>query len=145
MGGNQLVKFVARFVDAETGKPAFGRGWRAKLWDKDLVADDPLGEAVIGETGVVEIVCSSADFQSGLLGRLFDRLKEKKPDVYAEVMEESGRVVYRSPVRWSVDPLRVDEVTGRASPTVDLGTYKVREGEGLMEYDFGVDPYRPLM
>ncbi len=127
----QLIKFIAHIVHEETGEPLDGTGLTARFYDRDLFKDDALGRAPISKTGVAEIVCSADQYQTGLLGKLFSRLKEKKPDIYIEVIDGSGEAIYRSTVRWDVDPLKADEVTGRVNPTVDLGTFHYRKGKGI--------------
>lgn len=127
----QLIKFVARIIHEETNEPLDGTGLTARFYDRDLFKDDPLGHAAISSDGVTEILCSADQYQTGLLGKLFSRLKEKKPDIYIEVADGKGEVLYRSAVRWDVDPLKVDEVTGRVNPTIDLGMFKYRKGKGF--------------
>ncbi|MBX3378490.1 MAG: hypothetical protein KF805_00220 [Phycisphaeraceae bacterium] len=140
----QLIKIVARFVRADSGAPLTGPGYRVRFYDFDLIRDDRLGESGLSPDGVAEVICSAADYQGGILARLFDRLKEKKPDLFVEVVE-SDRAVFRSPIQWNVDPLKVDEVTGRINPTVDLGTYQFREGEGITDEPWGLGVHKPLM
>lgn len=127
----QLVKFIARLVHADTGQPLTDAGYSVRFFDHDLFKDDALGTSALSDKGVAEVICSTASWQTGVLGKLFQRLKEQKPDVFLEVRDASGRVVYVSPIK-SVDPLAPDEVTGRVNTTIDLGTYAFRHGEGLM-------------
>lgn len=137
----EIVKLIARVVHADTGRPLAEPTYRVRFFDRDLLGDDRLGESGLTGEGVAEVVCSAADYQTGLLGRLCHRLREQKPDIYVEIVDGAGTAMYRSTVRWNVDPARIDEVTGSARRTIDLGTYRFRKGEGLMDsYGRGMVP-----
>lgn len=126
----QLIKFIARLVDAATGAPVANAAYRVRFFDRDLFKDDPLGEAVLSKDGAAEIICSTASWQTGVLGKVFQRLRERTPDVYIEVVEGS-EVLFRSQVKTVEDPLTPDEVTKRVNLTIDLGEYRFRKGDGL--------------
>lgn len=140
----QLIKINARFVHAESGAPLTGDAFRVRFYDFDLFRNDRLGEAILSPDGRAEIICSAAHYQGGVLARLFDRLKEKKPDLFVEVVD-GDRPVFRSPIQWNIDPLKVNEVTGRVNPTIDLGTFQYREGEGVNDEPWGLGVRKPLM
>jgi hypothetical protein len=131
----QIVKLIARFVHADSGRPVTGPDVRVRFFDRDVLRDDLLGEAVLNSEGVAEVLCSAGSYQSGVLGRVFERLRERKPDIYCELLDAEGRPIFRTPVRWDLDVARVNPVTQVASPTVDLGTYQFRRGEGLDSAD----------
>ena len=140
-----LIKFIAHIVHEDTGKPLAGNGYTVRFFDFDLLKDDALGESGLSAEGVAQIVCEASQFQTGLLGRLFSRLREQKPDIYIEVVGDDGARLYRSAVRWNVDPLKPDEVTGRVNPTLDLGVFHFRVGKGLAEPGLGSEIHRPMM
>lgn len=128
-----FLKLIARLVHADTGEPVTDPLLRVRFYDLDVLASDRLGESRLSPEGVAEVVCSEASFQDGLLGRVFERLREKKPDVYLEVVDAAGLPVYRSAVQWNIDPARRNEVTGQTDRTVDLGEFRYRRGEGVLE------------
>lgn len=141
----QLVKLIARFVRADTGSPLTGDTYRVRFYDFDLLKEDALGESRLSPEGVAEAICDASQYQTGLLGRLFDRLKEKKPDIFVEVRGEGGVAIYRSAIQWNLDPFKPDEVTGRTNPTIDLGTYQFRHGEGINDQPWRDGIHRPMM
>lgn len=131
----QIVKLIARFVHADSGRPVAGPDVRVRFFDRDVLRDDLLGEAVLNSDGVAEVLCSAGSYQSGVLGRVFERLRERKPDIYCELLDANGHPIFRTPVQWDLDVARVSPVTQVASPTVDLGTYQFRRGGGLDSAD----------
>lgn len=128
----KLIKLIARFVHADTGLPLTGPGLRARFYDADALTSDFLGQSALSHDGVAEVIFNADDFQTGLLGKIFDRFKERKPDIYCEIADKNGDAIFRSTVQWNVDPLHVDEVTRSTNPTLDLGTYRFRRGQGLI-------------
>ncbi|HXG12292.1 MAG TPA: hypothetical protein VNK04_21230 [Gemmataceae bacterium] len=115
----QMVRIRVRFVRKADGRPLTGKQYTAKLFDKDVLCDDPLGEARPDAEGRVEFTCELADAAS------LDSLLETKPDLYV-VLYEDGTEVFRSPVFRDVDFLRPDPVTGEKNQlTQDLGTFAV--------------------
>lgn len=141
----QLVKLIAHFVRADTGSPLTHDTYRVRFYDFDLLKEDALGESSLSAEGVTEVICDADQYQTGLLGRLFERLKEKKPDIFVEVRGEGGMAIYRSAIQWNLDPFKADEVTGRINPTIDLGTYRFRPGEGIDDQPGGYGIHRPMM
>ncbi len=138
-----LIKLVARFVHADSGQPLNDPSFHVRFFDHDALKDDYLGESVLSSNGVAEIIIHPASFRSGLIGAFFARLAEHRPDVYCTVVDGAGKALYRTSVQWDVDVTRIDETTKRPRPTVDLGTFKYRRGEGLSEADGPVMPLRP--
>ncbi len=141
----QLIKLIARFVRADTGNPLTGDTYRVRFYDLDLLKDDALGEARLSTEGVAEIICDASQYQTGLLGRLFERLREKKPDIFVEVRRHDGVAIYRSPIQWNLDPFKTDSVTGRTNPTLDLGTYQFRHGDGINDQSWGHNLHGPMV
>lgn len=141
----QLIKLIARFVRADTGSPLTGDAYRVRFYDFDLLKEDALGESRLSEDGVAEVICDASQYQTGLLGRLFERLKEKKPDIFVEVRGEGGVAIYRSAIQWNLDPFKADDVTGRTNPTIDLGTYQFRHGEGINDQPWGHGIHGPMV
>ena len=73
-------KISGRIRVAETGEPLAGLVVRA--WDKDLIFDDPLGDARTDAQGRFEIAFTDEQFR-----QVFD----ENPDEYLRVYDASGR------------------------------------------------------
>lgn len=115
----QTVRIWARFVSKADGQPLAGSQFSARLFDRDLIFDDRMGEAHLDRNGRAEFTCELADASS------FDDLLETKPDLYV-VLYENEKELFRSPVVEDVDFLKRDPVTGeKNSLTQDLGTFAV--------------------
>lgn len=125
-----LLKLSARFVHADTGAPLSGPTLRVRFMDKDAIKDDLLGESALDAAGRAEIVTTSSDFRSGVMGLLGGLVSERKPDVYCEVTE-LGTPIFRTQVKWNLDPAQRDAITKQASNMIDLGTFAFKRGEGL--------------
>ena len=67
-------------VENETGTPLAGLYVRA--YDKDIVIDDQLGDAVTDASGAFEIVFTEVQFMDAF---------ETRPDIYVRVFDPSGR------------------------------------------------------
>jgi len=130
MMSNSLLKLTARFVHADTGAPLTGTTLRVKFMDKDALKDDVLGETTLDATGCAEVLTTSSDFHSGLMGLIGAILSDRKPDVYCEVME-LGTPIYRTRVAWNLDPAQRNAVTRETNRVLDLGTFAYKRGEGL--------------
>lgn len=135
----EQMKVIAKFEHVDTGAPLTDQDLRVRFYDADLMSDDYLGESRLDEHGCTEVTFEASKFQSGVLGKLWDRLKEQKPDIFCEVIDRDGQAIYRSSVRWNVDP-------GSAAKfaAVDLGTYAFSKGAGLSQPMFYGGLNRPL-
>lgn len=136
---HDLIVLCARFVDADSGAPLVGEALRVRFFDSDAIADDFLGETGLGTDGVARIVISPARYRSGLKGAAGEAFGELEPDIYCEV-REGDKVLYRSAVKWDIEPTPKDPVPG-LHRTLDLGTYQFRRGEGLQ--GDGIIPFPP--
>jgi hypothetical protein len=72
-------------VDDDSGRPL--AGLRVRLYDKDLVLDDFLGEARTDAAGRFSLRFTEAQFRD---------LFEKRPDLYLHVYDASGRLCLES-------------------------------------------------
>jgi len=114
-----MVKIFARFVDAGTGLPLKDSETRVRLYDKDPVNDDFLGETRLTQEGQAEWI-----FPLSAAGS-FDSPGEKRPDIYIELIHE-GNVYFQSPVSLDMDLDAKNPVTGEYSGrTRFLGTFNV--------------------
>lgn len=110
-----LIKVRATFLNT-TSAPL--TGVRVKLFDKDVLQDDVLGEGTPDEHGLVELICNLGDAMSA------DSPLETKPDLYF-VVTEGGKERFRTPVEMNVNFSQVDPVTHEMNArTVDLGVFR---------------------
>lgn len=72
-------------VEAESGRPL--AGMLVRLYDKDVVLDDFLGESRSGPDGRFELSFGEAQFRD---------VFEKRPDLYLRVYDPSGSQLLRS-------------------------------------------------
>jgi hypothetical protein len=75
-------------VEAETGRPL--TGMLVRVYDKDVVLDDFLGESRSGVDGRFEVGFSEAQFRD---------VFERRPDLYLRVYDPSGRQLLGSTER----------------------------------------------
>lgn len=87
------MKVFGTVVEDETGLPL--QGLRVRAFDKDLLFDDRLGDAVTGADGRFEINYTEAHFRD---------FNETEPDVYIRVYDPAGeKLLYstESAIRWN--------------------------------------------
>jgi hypothetical protein len=110
---------IAPFVDKANKKPLSGRDLMAKLYDKDIGDDDFLGQAMLDNRGMAEILADLDDASSP------DNPLEAYPDLYF-VLQNQAQVIFKSRVFENVDFLKKNKVSKeRLSQTQDLGTFEV--------------------
>jgi hypothetical protein len=113
-----LYKVIARF-ELETGGPLTGPEYRVKLFDRDAISDELLGESGLGAEGVAEFLINSLDFRS------VDSPAETQPDLYF-LLEQNGHLVYRSPTFENVDFEVAEAVTRRQDHrTLAFGPFRI--------------------
>jgi hypothetical protein len=113
-----LYKVIARF-ELATGGPLTGAPFRVKLFDRDPLSDELLGESGLDADGVAEFLINSLDFRST------DSPAETRPDLYF-VLEQAGQVVYRSPTFEDVDFEVAEAVTQRQDHrTLAFGPFRI--------------------
>ncbi|HMF12341.1 MAG TPA: hypothetical protein VKE94_08545, partial [Gemmataceae bacterium] len=111
----------AQFVRKSDGKPISGASgqYSVKLFDKDLLQDDELGEPRLDAAGRVQCTFDLHDIVS------VDSPFESKPDLYL-VLYERGHEVFRTPVFWNLEFEKSDPASGTKEPVAhDLGTFAV--------------------
>jgi hypothetical protein len=111
-----LVKTVLRLLHAGTSVPV--QGCKVKLYDKDLFADDFLGEAQSNANGEVEIIFDPRVVSSN------DSPGEIKPDIYF-VVEKDGAQVFKSQLWNDVDLERLPSDLMSRHNKLDLGTFLI--------------------
>ena len=104
----------ARFYEKKTNKPITGNSFVARVFDKDLFIDDPMGQDHLDSNGDMRLCCDLEDTtrRDGLL-----KIMEGRPEVYV-VLEKNGKEVFRSqPVRPKLHKGKKQEL--------NLGVFKV--------------------
>ncbi|MCF7859607.1 MAG: hypothetical protein K9N07_09870 [Candidatus Cloacimonetes bacterium] len=120
---SQIIKINARFVCASTGKPLTGKAYKVRIYDKDILVDDLMGEAFLNDDGKIELITSIDKADS------LDSPGETKPDIYFKVYKDD-KLIYTSNVFQDVDFLKKDEVTGLENHlTQFFGVFKVNTGD----------------
>ena len=108
-------KFVVggKVVDTHTGNGI--KGLRIEAWDKDLVFDDALGNALTDEKGLFNIAYRESAFS--------DRYSEKQPDIYFKVflaeklLETTSNALIHNASRYEKQveiPIRFNEKENKA-------------------------------
>jgi hypothetical protein len=100
------------------GNPWESDGMIVKLFDKDLLEDDFLGQSKITGHGKFEIEFYSEDFKS------YDSPFESKPDLYFCIYL-FGELLYRSVIWNDVDIDKSSIFVPDKGKVIDLGTFDV--------------------
>ena len=107
-----LVKVNARLVDPDGVGPL--EGLTAELLDKDVLSTDSLATARVSADGRVEFL-----FDLDKANNL-DSLGEIWPDLFVQVRDAAGAVVFRSQVMPNVRFLVPDRTTTAPRTTIDV-------------------------
>ena len=107
-----------KLIEKGTSTAASGNQFNVKLYDKDLIADDYLGEANPDSEGNVLIKFDLDKIKSA------DSPLEQFPDLYFKVFK-NGTACFESPVLDNIDTLNEGEFDFTAGKTIDLGTYLI--------------------
>lgn len=108
-----MIRFIAKGSDA----PLTGSEYRVKLFDKDIIGTDHLGESSLDANGVARISFSHAAF--GEWNNL-----EQKPDLYF-VLDKSGTEIFKSEVMEDLEIETIEQFRMGEGEVVDLGIYLV--------------------
>jgi Zn-finger nucleic acid-binding protein len=116
----QVGSIRARFVRKKDQSPISGVSGRysVKLFDRDLLRDDRLGEPRLDADGRVQFTFDLHDAVSS------DSPLERRPDLYL-VLYEAGKEIFRTPVFANAEFDRGEVMGGSAPVTRDLGTFEV--------------------
>jgi hypothetical protein len=107
-----------RLIDKQSERPVHGEGFTVLLYDKDIGADDFLGEATPDESGYVSFRFHRGQFQSSAL------LPERHPDLYFKVLRD-GEEIFRSPVAHDMDPKKSGDFDPELGFVLDLGAWQI--------------------
>jgi len=118
-----MVKLIARFVNAHTGKAMVDPDVGARIYDRDPVSDEFLAESRLSADGEAEWL-----FSLSAAGSL-DSPGERRPDIYVE-LEKAGAVFFQTPVKFNMDFDTRDPVSGESrGQTRFLGVFHVDSPE----------------
>jgi hypothetical protein len=113
-----IVTIKVRLLEKQSGQPLTSDGIIVKLYDKDILEDDFLGQSNVDSNGNAEISFKKSEISSA------DSPGEKFPDLYFTVFK-FGKLLYQSKILNDFDIDRfssIDPVKGR---TIDLGTFVI--------------------
>lgn len=104
---------IARGTDA----PVTGKEYSVRLFDKDIINDDFLGESSLNKSGRAKFKFTEKHFAG------FAKLEEK-PDFYFAVYR-NGKEIFKSRVMQNLDLRYVEEFKMKEGEVVDLGTFLI--------------------
>lgn len=108
------VKFIAQGSDTALT----GSSYRVKLFDKDFIGEDHLGESGLDANGIATI-----KFSHRLFGE-WNNL-EKYPDFYFVLLKD-GQQIFKSEIMENFDLENMERFKMGEGDIVDLGTYLVK-------------------
>lgn len=108
------VKFIAQGSDTALT----GSSYRVKLFDKDFIGEDHLGESGLDANGIATIKFSHRSF--GEWNNL-----EKYPDFYFVLLKD-GQQIFKSEIMENFDLENMERFKMGEGDIVDLGTYLVK-------------------
>jgi hypothetical protein len=108
------IRLIAKGNDA----PLTGDAYTVRLFDKDVLDDDYIGESGLDANGVAHI---------GFTHDAFDDLGnwEDRPDFYFAVLK-NGQQIFESQVMQDVDLAAVEQFKMGQGEVIDLGTFLVQ-------------------
>lgn len=111
------IQVIARFIAKGTNEAITGDAYTVRLFDKDLVDSDFIGESGLDANGYSKILFSHSTF--GNLANL-----ETFPDLYF-ALYKNGEAVYKSKVMEDVDLTIMDQYKKGEGAVIDLGSYLI--------------------
>ena len=111
------IEVMIRFIAKGSDTPLTGTDYKVKLFDKDFIGEDHLGESGLDANGVAKISFSHRAF--GEWNSL-----EKYPDFYF-TLEKAGTEIFKSELMQNFDLETVEQFKMGEGEVVDLGTYLV--------------------
>ena len=117
---NKNINLVirVRLIRKGDNEPVNGSEYRVRLYDKDIFADDYLGESPV-EEGLASFTITPESFKAPLG-------LDEKPDFYFLVYK-NGETIFKSQVMQNLDITNFNEFVMREGEIIDLGTYLIDE------------------
>lgn len=118
LGKEMDIEVSARFIARGTDTPITGSEYKVRLFDKDFIEDDFLGESGLDGNGKIHIRFNPGKFDRS------DPIKESSLDFYF-VLFKNGLEIFRSKVMDDVDIDALDAFKMGKGELIDLGTFLV--------------------
>ncbi len=115
-----LIHVHARFLHRHSALPlnANGGNYKVKLYDKDMISDDLVGEERPDEDGNVKFTIDQKSY------RTKDSAFEKRPDFYMVIMDDKNEI-FRTPAASNIDYEKTGTFNSTEGETIDLGTFLI--------------------
>lgn len=111
-----IVNIHLHLLKRVNNEPLTGNQYRVKLYDKDFIKDDFLGESDLDKNGHAIVSITSEDFKS------IDSFMESYPDIYFVVLE-NDEIIYKSNVYRNVHAEEADHFPASQGLNFNLGTF----------------------
>ncbi|MEI7965344.1 MAG: hypothetical protein WCH29_09225 [Chitinophagaceae bacterium] len=115
---DMTIEVFIRFINKGSESPLSGPEYAVKLFDKDIIGTDHLGESGLDANGVARIRFSHASF--GEWNKL-----EQYPDIFFELYKD-GDKIFKSELMNDLDIEKIEQFRMGTGEQVDLGTYLVQ-------------------
>ena len=113
-----LINVYARFLHKHTGDAIWGNHYKVKLFDKDLITDDFLGETYLHSEGKVHFRINPSLFRTN------DNPLEEKPDLYLLVLKDDVEI-FKSPVAPNIKFDKEGNFNFIDGEWIDMGTFLI--------------------
>jgi len=111
------MEVTARFISKGSDAPLTGEVYKVRLFDKDILDDDYIGESGLDKNGVARIKFVHKAFSD--LGNL-----ETMPDLYFSVLKNDVQI-FESKVIEEIDVAALEQFKMGEGEVIDLGTFLV--------------------
>src|SRR5689334_19071877 len=118
LGEEMDIEVSARFIARGTDTPITGKEYNVRLFDKDFIEDDFLGESGLDGNGKMHIRFNPGKFDRN------DPIRETTLDFYF-VLFKNGTEIFRSKVMDDVDVEALEAFRMGKGELIDLGTFLV--------------------
>lgn len=112
------IEVKARFIGKGHEQPLTGGAYLLRLYDKDIINDDFLGESTLDENGVAKITFTHSSFSD------FANIDDK-PDFYFVLLKHK-EPIFKSQVMNDIDVDTIENFKMGEGEVVDLGTFLVQ-------------------
>jgi hypothetical protein len=107
----------ARLIAKGSDAPMTGEAYKVRLFDRDFMQDEYLGESALDKNGVASIEFAIKDMNRG-------PLDDKWPDFFF-VVYKGDKVIFQSQVMENVDIDSIEHYEKGKGEVIDLGTFLV--------------------
>lgn len=109
---------TARFITKGNDQPLYGDGFIVRLYDRDIIDDDYLGESRLDQEGHIRIAFAHDAFVNDAA------FKEAKPDFYFVVLQ-NGEPVFTTKVLEELSIEDLQQFRMGEGEVVNLGTFLI--------------------